>query len=171
MKKKILPLIMLIGVSATQLSCSSKKEPDKPAVIVNPQESELPQMALTEIDGKQFSAKNLIGQKNFFILFQPDCEHCQKEAQQISERLPAFKNYEIYFISSAPLDAIKKFSEDFKMNTQKNIHFVGTDVQNIIDSYGPIPAPSIYIYSEQGKLLNKFNGEIEIDSVLKQLTY
>jgi len=169
MRKSALLVTLLVSISITlQFSCSPKKEADKPEAV-DRQQNELPQMSLTNLDGIKFLAPSLLGRKIIFILFQPDCEHCQNETRQINERLPAFKNYEIYFISSAPIDDIKKFSEDFKMNTQENIHFAGTDVQNIIDSYGPISAPSIYIYSEQGKLLNRFNGEIGIDIVLKSL--
>jgi hypothetical protein len=42
-------------------------------------------------------------------------------------------------------------------------------VQSIIDGFGPIPAPSLYVYSEKGELLHNFEGEMEIDVVIKYL--
>ncbi|HTJ52395.1 MAG TPA: hypothetical protein VL443_23210, partial [Cyclobacteriaceae bacterium] len=102
-------------------------------------------------------------------LFQPDCDHCQNEAKQISTRIAAFSKYEVYFLSSAPVKEIEKFSVTYKLNTTKNFHFANTDVQGVIDSFGPIPAPSIFIYSEAGEQVNKFEGEMEMDVVIKYL--
>jgi peroxiredoxin len=176
-KNSVFLFILFVGV---QISCSSsvKKEPVVEAKQEVKTESKkegisqnkkLPNMNLTRFDGSTFNAQSLLGSKVIFILFQPDCEHCQNEATQIAARLEKFSKYTLYFVSSAPLKDIEKFSISYKLSGWPNINFAKTEVQSIIDSYGPIPAPSIFIYSENGELLNSFEGEMEIDVVLKYL--
>jgi len=149
-------------------STSSKKEKEKSAKILK-EENALPNMFIRMLDGTNLSAKSLLGSKTIFILFQPDCDHCQKEAKGIRDNVMAFKNYKVYFITAARIKEVEKFSNDFKFSDQKNFHFAMTDVQSIINSYGPIQAPSIYIYSATGKLLTQFNGETEMENILKAL--
>jgi peroxiredoxin len=170
----LIAAILLIGI---QSSCSSsvKKEEKIKSVPANKESDQkqnvtvLPNMMVTGIDAKPFNTQSLKGKKTILILFQPDCEHCQSEARQIAERLMKFKGYNLYFISSAALKDIQKFSIDYKLSGYPNIHFARTEVQSIIDSFGPIPAPSLFIYSEKGELANKFEGEMEIDVVTKYL--
>ncbi len=169
MKVHISLSLLFIGIlGAIQVSCSTpvKKEEKKAEVV---QENKLPNMKLVKLDGKEFNAKTLLGSKTILILFQPDCDHCQNEAKQIAERLPAFASYVVYFVSSAPLKDIEKFSQEYKLSGKPNIHFATAGFQSIVDNYGPIPAPSIYIYSSTGSIENSFNGEMEIDVVIKYL--
>lgn len=174
-KKSLLALALF---SCIQYSCSSSTKKDaekipgnKDAKSVEQEQAKktLPNMALVGLDGKQFNAQTLKGKKTIFILFQPDCEHCQNESKQIAGRLDKFSKYELYFISTAAITDIQKFSVDYKLAGHPNIHFAKTEVQHIIDSFGPIPAPSLFIYSESGEQLNSFQGEMEIDVITKYL--
>jgi peroxiredoxin len=171
MKTRIIILSFLAITAGFHLSCSSpvKKEAAKSTISPMPAQNNLPPLKLRNLDGTPLSTQSFLGSKTILVLFQPDCDHCQNEAEQIAKRLPAFAGYTVYFISSAPLAEVEKFSRDYKLNGHPNIHFALTNSQSIIDSYGPIPAPSIYIYSTEGTLLNSFNGEMEIDVVIKYL--
>jgi len=175
--KKIAGFTLVLFIVALEVSCStppkqeSTQVPDNipPMPVVENVTSELPKLNLTNLDGTHLDMSVMKGKKIIFILFQPDCDHCQNEAKQISTRIAAFSKYEVYFLSSAPVKEIEKFSVTYKLNTTKNFHFANTDVQGVIDSFGPIPAPSIFIYSEDGKQVNKFEGEMELDVVIKYL--
>ncbi len=159
---------MSVLISVGLFTCSPKKNVEKP-VAPDPSSTDIPALIVTKLDGTPLSAKSLVGHKTILILFQPDCDHCQAEAKQISERLTAFENYTIYFISAAEPETVKKFSEDYKLNREQNIIFATTEVQGIIDSFGPIPAPSVYIYSAEGRLVRKFNGQTELETIVKAL--
>lgn len=167
MTTRIIILSFLAITVGFHLSCSApqKKEADK----LMPIQNNLPPLKLKNLDGSMLDVQSFLGKKTILILFQPDCDHCQNEAQQIAKRLSAFASYTLYFISSAPNVEVEKFSHDYNLADQPNIHFALTESQSIIDSYGPIPAPSIYIYSKEGSLLNSFNGEMEMDVVIKYL--
>ncbi len=156
----VLALIFLAG-------CSSNKKEDVTsgsAIAVN----DLPTMAITKTDGSGLNIKGVTG-KTVLVLFQPDCDHCQREAVQIKNHLESFQDYTLYFISSDALDRIGSFAKEYELAGFDNIHFGQTDTQNILNNFGPIDAPSLYIYNAEGRLVKKFNGETEITLILNSL--
>lgn len=129
---------------------------------------QLPDLPLTTTKGTQTNAQALDG-KVVLILFQPDCDHCQREAEAIRENLDAFAEYTLYFVTYAPMQDIQQFAQDYQLNRQDNIFFAFADVQPILDNFGSIPTPSLYIYSDQQQLLKAFEGETPIAKILEHL--
>lgn len=156
----------MLSVVACNKQQEQKTETDTttaPAVAVN----ELPTMHITLVDSTRLSARDLSG-KNIIVMFQPDCDHCQREAKQIQENIEAFKAYQVYFVSSAGTEELKTFATEYKLNSHAHIHFGSTTVEEIVASLGHIDAPSLYIY-DNGKLKQKFNGETDIAKITKHL--
>jgi peroxiredoxin len=162
--------VTALFISLLLVACSAKKETVKEeestasAVVT----TDLPAMTLTNFDGSKQSVKDIKG-KTVLILFQPDCDHCQREAVEIEKNLERFNGYQLYFVSSDAIPAIDKFSSDYRLKDKANVHFAQTTVQNVLDNFGAISAPSLYIYNEQGKLVQSFNGETAIEVVLKYI--
>lgn len=147
--------------------CSVKKEEkvkDEPAVATV---NEYPDLYLTLQDGSRISTRSLQG-KNMFVFFQPECDHCQQEAIEIQQQLDSFKEYTLYFISSAALPQVIQFSEDYGLNNKENIKFAVTSSEGVLTHYGPIQTPSVYIYSD-GKLKKSFNGQTKVENILNNL--
>jgi peroxiredoxin len=144
---------------------SSKTHEPEQAVV--PNRNDLPKMLVTTLDQSEVNLHEVKG-KTILILFQPDCDHCQREAEEIREHLDAFSGYTLYFISADSVAAIEKFGKQHDLLGHSNIYFAGTTVENVIRNFGSIPAPSIYIYSDQ-MLVQKFNGEVPIQSILNAI--
>ncbi len=155
----------IVVLQMTFISCSSKKE--EKSMTSESAVNEYPNLVLTIQDGEQVSTRSLEG-KNVFVLFQPDCDHCQEEAIEIEQRLDGFKDYTLYFISSSPMPQIVKFAEDYKLENKQNVKFAWTSTEGVLNQYGPIQTPSVYIYS-QGKLVKSFNGQTNIENILNSL--
>jgi thiol-disulfide isomerase/thioredoxin len=130
--------------------------------------SEIPELWMSLEDGSKQLASTLTG-KTVLFLFQPDCDHCQREAVDIKRYIDNFKDYQLYFISSAPLPEVLKFAKEYELKQYPNIHWGTTTVQNIISTFGPIEAPSLYLYSNDGKLIESFVGEIAVEVIVKHL--
>jgi len=150
------------------LSCatpgSKEKVNDTPA---EPPGNDLPQMTVTTSDQSTVNLRELKG-KAMLILFQPDCDHCQREAQEIRNHLDSFKEYALYFISADQMPAIEEFGQAYDLMGHSNIKLAATTVENVLSNFGPISAPSVYIYVDQ-KLVKKFNGEVGIDLILQAI--
>ena len=167
MPKILFALLLLTQI--TQFGCTTKKEeqPAQPAPQEVAATNEYPNILLRLTDGNELQAKVLKG-NNLFVLFQPDCDHCQEEAIQIEQRLEEFKNYTLYFISSAPMEQIDGFARNFGLHEKENVKFAWTSTQGVLDHYGPIPTPSVYVYSD-GRLRQSFKGQTPIDTILRSL--
>jgi peroxiredoxin len=164
-------VIILLAAIFLNLNISCQQTAPSERVINVPQQTtvnDLPNMNITTLEGEHLTIKDHKG-KVVLILFQPECEDCQREAVQIRNNLNAFNAYTLYFISSAPLPQISEFRTSFNLQSYENIIFAQTTVQNVINTLGPIPAPSVYIYSNEGKLVKYFNGEVEIELIKNAL--
>ncbi|SDK24793.1 Peroxiredoxin [Catalinimonas alkaloidigena] len=174
MKHVVFPLVLVLALA----SCSAKKEkettpppaPATPSAAPAPAapQNDLPPIPVSLTDGSTQQINGLSG-KTVLVLFQPDCDHCQREARQIHENLGRFYDYQVYFISSAPLAEVRQFAVDYQFADVPNFHFGTTSVVNVLQQFGSIPTPSIYVYSDEGKLVQKFEGETPIDQILPTL--
>src|SRR5688572_15396456 len=144
MNKFLLLTFSLIAVLIS--ACKTEKKNEPPTAS---RANDLPAMLITKLDGTSVNAKNLAG-KTILILFFPDCDHCQREAKAIQEHLESFGEYNLYFISTASTPEVGKFSVDYGLSGNTNVHFATTTVQQVLDNFGPVDAPSLYIYSAEG---------------------
>jgi peroxiredoxin len=134
-----------------------------------PEVNEYPYMNLESLDGKVQSARDLPG-RSILIFFNPDCDHCQREAGMIRDHLDSFGAFSLYFISSDSLETIEQFAEEYGLAGKENVHFARTEVEEVIRNFGPIPAPSMYLYSGKKKLFREFKSETPIDQILGALS-
>jgi peroxiredoxin len=159
----VIVVLLLLPMACTSRKEEKAKIPEKAEIAVN----EYPDLVLTLENGDQVSTKKLEG-KNVFVLFQPECDHCQEEAIEIEQRLDDFKDYTLYFISSSPMAQIVKFAKDYKLDNKQKVKFASTSTEGVLNHYGPIQTPSVYIYSE-GKLLKSFNGQTGVQNIINSL--
>ncbi len=92
------------------------------------------------------------------VYFNPDCEHCQHDAQKIVDTIKAFENTQFLFVSYAPFGEVKKFAVNYKLNEQKNIK-VGRDEKYFIPVFFKVRfTPFVAVYDAAGNLLRVFEG-------------
>jgi len=163
MKHLILPCLTLTIVL---LACSGPSK-NKVEETIPPATNDLPKMTVITSNRSEINLNQLKG-NTIIILFQPDCDHCQREAKEIRQHLDEFKDYALYFISSDQLRSIEAFGQSHDLLGHINVNFASTTVDDVIKNFGPIPAPSVYIYSDQ-KLVKKFNGEVAIETILRAI--
>ncbi|MBS1509127.1 MAG: redoxin domain-containing protein [Bacteroidetes bacterium] len=130
--------------------------------------NEYPNMSLMMTNGSIKNAKELPGSSVLIIYF-PDCDHCQREATEISKHLKSFEKRPVWFISTASFADIDNFARQYKLAGYDNIHFVRTDIKDVINNFGGIPTPSVFIYSKEKQLVKAFKGETKIEEIIKYL--
>ncbi|MBA4144330.1 MAG: hypothetical protein DI538_20570 [Azospira oryzae] len=167
MKKSTLLLVALL---ALLISCTTKpKEEEAVAEPSQPQVyNDLPDMSITLLNGTRQEAIHLPG-KTIIILFFPDCDHCQREAKAIQEKIEAFKEYTLYFVSTNPAAEIQEFANEYKLSSIANVKFGQIAADKVFVNFGSIPTPSLYIYSADRKLKKQFNGETPVEQIISAL--
>lgn len=117
----------------------------------------VPSFLMVDLNNNQINSADLTGDLTI-ILFNPDCDHCQREAKAINGSKNLFKGKQIYFISVDELDAIRKFRVDYGL-TEENFHFAKSDVELIVRALGPVSSvPSMFFY-KNGKNTGQMEGE------------
>ncbi len=172
MNKIIVTIVLLLALTAGLLYMGGffkNEQAEKSRLTENPPKvNAYPFLRLISADGSSRSARDLTS-KNILIIFFPDCDHCQREAKEISNHLKAFADYQVWFISTASFIDIDRFAKDYKLNDQANLHFVRTEIPDVLNNFGTIITPSLYIYSAEKKLVKAFKGETKIEEILRSL--
>jgi peroxiredoxin len=155
--------------TATEETISTVPKPAPAAEAAPvPVKNDLPDMPLVRSDGTQFTARSLSG-KVMLVFFLPDCDHCQREARQISNNLSYFKNYSLYFVSTAPLPEQERFAREYNLTGQPNVSFAQASPEDLYKHFGVFPTPTVYLYREGGQLVKIFRDETPVEQIIAAL--
>lgn len=164
--------LVLLLVCLAMLSCEKKPRVESAVedetTLPTPVRDDRPPITIRLTDGTDVKVKEQKS-KMILVLFQPDCDHCQDEAKQIRQQLEAFKDYQMYFISSESLETILKFSKDYELFNKDRVSFGYASVDDILSHFGSISTPSIYIYKESGELIQSFDGLVDVSVIIQYL--
>ena len=155
--------IILFLLFAATIKCFGQTESEAPYKRF----PTLPPLNLLLVDSTtKFSEKDI--PKNhpvFIILFSPDCDHCQKETEELIDNIDKFKKIEIVMATMLPFDKMKTFYEFNHLERFKNIT-VGKDIQFILPTFYRIKnLPYLAFYNKKGKLIDTFEGSLPIPKV------
>ena len=109
MKKYFLIILILIagttGFSQTDTSLLYQRFPF------------VPSFKLTNIaDSSVFTKETLKKKKpTIIMIFSPDCEHCQAETKEITEKIGLFKKAQIIMVSPLEYTYLRKFYDEYKI--------------------------------------------------------
>lgn len=103
----------------------------------------------------------------FFILFSPDCDHCQKETEELIDMIDSFKNIQIVMATTLHFDKMKWFYNHYQLQRFSNIT-VGFDMQYILPTYYRISSmPFLAFYNKKGNLIEGIQGALPLKKVLE----
>ena len=127
-----------------------------------------PNISVTLIDNSTFNISDT--RKNLSIIFfNPGCNHCENEAEEISKYRNKLSTSEILMVSLSPRDSIKAYAKRHKLEGIPNIHFATDSLAKATILFGVQSIPTTFIYGSDGKLRKRFNGEVSIKALLKEL--
>jgi thiol-disulfide isomerase/thioredoxin len=130
-------------------------------------DNRMPAFSITGVDGKEITNKQIPKYKyTCFIIFSPDCPHCQKEATEIIKYATKFKNVLFIWDSFRDMESIKKFAINYNINNQPNM-IIGRDPNFTIPSFfRPRMTPFMALYLN-GKLLKVYEEGADVLEMAK----
>ena len=89
----------------------------------------VPPLKLLLLDSTSYFTKNDLKKNKpvLIIVFNPDCEHCKHETEELIKNIDSLKNVQIVMATMMPFDLMKSFYEKYDLQRFKNIT-VGKDV-------------------------------------------
>ena len=128
----------------------------------------VPPLKLLLLDSTSyFTKENLKKNKPVLIIvFNPDCEHCKHETEEIIKNIDSLKNIQIIMATMMPFDLMKSFYEKYDLQRFQNIT-VGKDVQYTLPSFYQMHfMPYLAMYNKKGNLLATFEGSMKIEDLI-----
>ncbi len=103
-----------------------------------------------------------------FMVFNPECDHCQHETENILKNIEAFKKIQIVMITMVSISEMKSFIEKYKLNQFNNIS-VAKDINYFLPTFFQIRnLPFLAFYDKKLKLISEFSGSLPIEKILKE---
>lgn len=129
-----------------------------------------PNFQFVKPNGEPFTNQNLQkGKPTIVFFFDPDCDHCQKQADWIAASPESFKNAQLLWVSTAEPDAINIFHKTRFAKYPYPIYFVKDKNYKFDSIFGYSVAPTILIYSSTGQLQKSFKNEVAVSELVKYL--
>ena len=160
--KKWVTVLFLLGfvfVSNAQVDSSApyKRFPTLPPL----------QMLLGDSTSK-YTKDNIPKDKQvLFMLFSPDCSHCQHTAEEMNKHKEDLKNIHIVLATLHPLWQMNDFVKKYGLDQFNNV-VIGKDIYYIMPSFYNIKSlPYMAMYNKKGNLISVFEGSLSIPKVLQ----
>ena len=126
-----------------------------------------PNFSIMSIKGKEVTQKQLPVNYKYtcFIIFSPDCSHCQTEAAEIDKNVAKFKNVFFVWASYREMADIKTFATKYNLDKHVNM-LVGRDASFTIPSFfRPKMTPFVAIY-KNGTLLKVYEQGAKVSELV-----
>jgi thiol-disulfide isomerase/thioredoxin len=164
--KKIATLLTVLFVSlfaSMSLSAQSNIDPNAPFL----KDKNIPKFTLNLTTGKSFSNTQIPKTRyTCFIIFSPDCSHCQEEAAELTKNADKFKSVFFIWNSYKEMADIKAFAIKYGLDKQSNV-IVGRDPEfSIPVFFRPRMTPFVAMY-DKGQLLKVYEQGVKVPELLK----
>ena len=151
------------GAAATQPAAPLIKEAAK----------QLPAFKFYKVkSGIGFTNDDISPNKNTaFILFDPNCGHCQEEAKHLAANYDKLKDVNLYFVSMNDPALMSSFLETFgkELSDKNNVEVLYDRNQEFIQKFHiPKQFPANYVYGADGQLKSNWEGAKAIDQVIAE---
>jgi thioredoxin-related protein len=128
----------------------------------------VPPFKLLGTDSVTFLTKDKLKKNKpvLIVLFNPDCDHCKHETEEILKHIDELKKVQIIMATMAQHAPMKDFYTKYKLGDFKNIK-VGQDFQYMLPSfYRATSLPYLAMYDQKGNLLSTFQGTMKIEDLI-----
>ena len=174
--KKVFMLCTLISIALFSFSQSdsakkstSSAQQEEPTLPPYKRFPTVPPLKLLLLDSTSYFTKNDLRKNKpvLIIVFNPDCEHCKHETEEIIKNIDSLKNIQIVMATIMSFDLMKSFYEKYDLQRFQNI-IVGKDIQYTLPSFYQMHfMPYLAMYNKKGNLLATFEGAMKMEDLIR----
>ena len=100
--------------------------------------------------------------RTIVILFNSECDHCQAEADILSERMDELRDIQLWFISFEESEQALAFLNEKGLTRHPDYHLFSTNPEEAKAMFGVLWLPQTFLY-EENQLTKGFLGPIKFD--------
>ncbi len=138
-----------------------------PAGIETPAVGPIPSFECRKVpDSARFTEKNLLAKKRtIFVVFSPDCGHCQMFARKLMDSIGLFKKTQIVMVSSLDYSDIQRFYDNYAMASCKFMTVARDANYFFITHFQVRQFPTAYVFDKKGQFVKSLVSEIDISEL------
>lgn len=160
-----LVLILVVSLSTGFLLNSCSISGDKPVAL-----GELDSLKLLTLDSTKFQlTKEDLRGSLLAVVYNPFCDHCQAEAEEIRANISKLENVTIIMIGSEIMKDMEKFSERYELNKFKNIKFAYASPVDTYNVLGAVYLPHMRLYDKDLKKIQDFTSTTSVETILSHI--
>lgn len=103
------------------------------------------------------------------IVFNPFCEHCQAEAEEIRNNINKLQDVTIVMIGSVALNDIRDFSEKYQLKNFKNMKFAYASPVATYEILGAVYLPHLRLYDKDFNIIQDFPSPVTVETILSHI--
>ncbi|SOD79443.1 peroxiredoxin family protein [Spirosoma fluviale] len=103
------------------------------------------------------------------VYFDPDCDHCQREADELRQKAALLNTAQVILLSSAPLPTLTTFAKAHQLHDLLNVQVAHMDKKTAYETFGFVAVPDVLIYHADGSLSKRFRGETSVEAIARHL--
>lgn len=126
----------------------------------------IPVFSVQDINGNNITQNNLPDGNKILVYFNPDCEYCQAEMEELSRINDKHKDVNWILFTDKPLEEIKKFASNYKLDKEENIKWCNDPKSEVYLKFEMKGIPYFLGYNSENKLIHRSTGAIKIEKVL-----
>lgn len=115
-------------------------------------------MQTTTIHGNDFIIGSTRSQYTIVFMFNPDCDLCLFELEDVIKAHDSFSEKEVNFISFAGIDLLEELHLDYKINTFNHIQLLNIKPDKLPVGMIDYPSPSVLVYNKLGSIILEHKG-------------
>ncbi len=168
---KIILLKKIFFISALLFFCAAAFSQDDSTAPVYKRFPTIPQFTVYKApDSTAFTRNDLQKRKPVvFMIFSPDCEHCQHETEKLIANIEKFKDAQIVMITYLPYDDMIAFYKHYKIANYPEIT-MARDTKFFFPVFFKVRnLPSIFVYDKKGNFKKSFEGSVNTDLISDEL--
>ncbi len=128
----------------------------------------IPDFTLKTIEGNLFTSRDLAKlDKKVLIYFNPSCEYCQAEAQELAKINNQYPDIQWIWIASESIEQIKTFAEKYRLDQKENIYWCHDEMATLYQKFAMSSVPFFLAYDKNNKLVFRNKGATKLEKVLK----
>ncbi|MDE1191402.1 MAG: redoxin domain-containing protein [Arachidicoccus sp.] len=161
----------IIIIFAAMLFAGNAKAQTYDTIPPYQKDSTLPKFLLLNEDSTWFNTAQLPKKTPVVIIFfNPDCSHCQHEAEELVKEIDKIKNIFFLWTTYAPtFEEIKQFADQYGLSKYKNMHFYKDPNYTIPSFYRLEMTPFMAGYDKKGMLIKTWTAGAKPDDLKEAL--
>lgn len=131
----------------------------------------VPPLKILKVDSLTYFTKDNLKKNKpaIIIIFNPGCEHCKHETEEIIKNINDFKNVQIVMTTPQSFTEMKDFYKTYDLGKYPNI-IVGRDEHFTMPSFYAIRSlPFLAFYDKKQKLISVHEGNMTIPKMIEEM--